>query len=107
MPLAVYVIQSAIFFKHEAYKNEQEFRLLQVYSSNAPIPDLRRRFRAYEMVKYKEFDWRSSQPDALKRIVVGPAADREKAVRFAVDCGAAFHKGPIEIAVSPIPYRAL
>ena len=98
---------AALFFKHKGYKNEAEFRFLQLYGANATPPDVRRRYRAYEFVKYREFDWRRLNAGALKQIVVGPAADPRKATRFAEDCLAAFNAGKVNVTLSEIPYRAV
>jgi len=105
--LSLPALRSALFFKHEAYKNEQEYRFLQIFPANETPPDLKRRYRAFELVKYREFNWKNLQPGALKRIIVGPAADRSKASRFAADCLSAFHNGYVEVAQSQIPYRAV
>jgi hypothetical protein len=39
----------------------------------------------------------------LKPIIVGPAADRKKATRFATECLAAFNPKVVEVAPSTIP----
>jgi hypothetical protein len=44
--------------------------------------------------------------DLARLRIVGPAADKQKAARFAKDCLDAFHStNGIEIDCSPIPYR--
>lgn len=105
--LSVYVLRAALFFKHEAYSNEKEYRFLQVHRADLPPPNVKRRYRSYELVKYREFDWSRLSAGALKRIVVGPAADQSKAARFAENCLVAFNVGDVEIAYSKIPYRAV
>jgi Protein of unknown function (DUF2971) len=109
--LAVKLLQNAVyaslFFKHEAYENEKEFRFLQVFSHGPSPPNLKQRFRTYELIKYREFDWRAIDAGALKQIIVGPAADRRKGERFAKDCLAAFNPGVVEVTPSGIPYRAV
>jgi len=105
--LSVPTLRSALFFKHEAYETENEYRFLQVYRADFPPPEVKRRYRSNELVKYREFDWKRLQAGALKRIVVGPAADCVKSTQFAADCLAAFDVGNVEIACSKIPYRAL
>jgi hypothetical protein len=104
--LSVYVLQAALFFKHKAYKNESEYRFLQIHRGDVPPPEVKRRFSSYELVKYREFDWKAG-PNVLKKIVVGPAANADKAKKFAEDCLSAFEGGDVEIVVSPIPYRAV
>lgn len=104
--LTMHVVRSVLFFKHEAYGNENEYRFLQIYRADLPPPEVRRRARAYTLVKYREFDWGSVAHAALKRIIVGPAANYEKAVEFARDCMRATHADSVEISRSAIPYRA-
>jgi hypothetical protein len=99
--------RAVIFFKHEAYKNEDEYRFLQLYPTDTPAPDVRYRTRPYSLVRYREFDWRRVAADSLKEIVVGPAAEKATASQFAKDCLEAFHSTEaIEIIPSEIPYRA-
>jgi hypothetical protein len=105
--LSVHIMFAALFFKHKAYKNEKEFRFLQLYRADVLPPDVKRRYRSYELVKYREFDWRCVDAGTLERIVVGPAADRKKGPRFAEECLAAFGCGGAEITPSTIPYRAV
>jgi hypothetical protein len=105
--LSVHVMLAALFFKHKGYKNEKEFRFLQLFRADILPPDVKRRYRSYESVKYREFDWRRADPGALKRIIVGPAADPINATRFAEECLSAFDVGSVEVVRSDIPYRAV
>ncbi|MEO9169219.1 MAG: DUF2971 domain-containing protein [Aestuariivirga sp.] len=117
MDLLVYhsmnVIRGIIFFKHEAYKNETEYRFQQLFQAGPPVPDVKYKPRSksevsyVEQVRYREFDWRSAAPGQLKKIVIGPAADRAKAARFVKDCLITFHAEPnsVELVYSKIPYR--
>lgn len=105
--LSVHVLRAALFFKHAAYTNEMEFRFLQVHRADVPPPEVKQRYRSYELVKYREFDWKRLHAGALKQIIVGPAADCRKATQFAADCMAAFGIQNVEITCSTIPYRAL
>jgi len=104
--LMTHMVNAALFFKHEAYDNEKEYRFLQMYRAGEP-PEMKRRARRYSLIKYKEFDWKSGAVGALQRIVVGPAADREKARDFAEDCLRLFYSGTTTITHSDIPYRAV
>jgi hypothetical protein len=104
--LALNALSAALFFKHRGYKNESEFRFLQIFRADKPPPKLMQRFRSHEMVKYREFDW-GTIAGALKQIVVGPAADRHKGKRFAEDCLTAFNRDRVPVIHSEIPYRAL
>ena len=104
---SVGVLRLLMFFKHEAYKNEDEYRFLQIYEGDRPAPDVKYRKRPSVITRYREFDWRSQAPKALKKIVIGPAANRAQATRFVKDCLAAFHADPdnVELVHSKIPYR--
>ena len=112
MELLVYhsmnVIRGVMFFKHQAYKNENEYRFQQLFRRDKPAPAVKYRRRPTSLVHYREFDWRKRGPRALTKIVIGPAADRAKSGRFVKDCLAAFHPEPgsVELVYSKIPYRA-
>jgi hypothetical protein len=97
-------LAAALFFKHKAYRNEAESRFMELHKADPP-PEVKHRTRHYELVHYRGFDWRSSAPAALKKIVVGPAADKTKAAQFAEECLRAYHRGPpVKVIGSPIPY---
>jgi hypothetical protein len=105
--LSVPLLRSALFFKHKAYTHEQEYRFLYLYRAGI-VPDLKFRSRPHSLIRYKEFDWRGVAADALKEIIIGPAADRGLAPSFVSDCLRAFHSatGTVDIKQSDIPYRA-
>jgi hypothetical protein len=111
MDLLVYhsmdVIRGVMFFKHEAYRNEKEYRFQQLFRRDKPAPEVKYRRRGTSLVRYREFDWRKYAPGCLKKVVIGPAADRLKAARFAKDCLVAFHpdSDSVELVYSTIPYR--
>jgi hypothetical protein len=103
------IIRAALFFKNKAYSNEQEYRFLEIFPVDMPTPDVKYRGRAHSSipVRYREFDWRNVAAQSLRKIVLGPAADPDKARQFASDCLSAFHTGTVEICPSKIPYRAV
>jgi len=108
--LAQHTFRVAVVFKHEAYKNEQEWRFMEIHPPNEPPPpEVKFRSRPYSLVRYREFDWRNVAQGALKRIVIGPAAvaDRTRAHQFVTDCLSAFHRGDVTLFRSAIPYRAM
>jgi hypothetical protein len=70
-PLTYNSLHPTLYFKHEAYKNEKEYRLLQIHSA-VPPPVVNYRSRHYSLIKHREFDWRSLAAKALKKIVIGP-----------------------------------
>ena len=104
---AMNVIRGVMFFKHEGYRNEEEFRFQQLFRHDRPAPDVKYRRRPHSLIRYREFDWRAVAGGSLKKIVIGPAADRIRAEHFARDCLAAFHpEVDAKIAWSRIPYRS-
>jgi hypothetical protein len=103
--LASHAMHACLFFKHPGYKNEQEYRFLEVCEAGQAPVGIKARMRPYSMVEYLEFDWKGNNSDGLKRIVVGPAADSEKATRFAKDCLRMFYSGSVSVDRSKIPYR--
>jgi hypothetical protein len=108
VPTAIQFLQSSLYFKHKSYINEEEYRLIQIHLG-IQVPDLKYRRRPYSLVRYREFDWRAVVPAAIKRIIIGPAADERRASQFIRDCLRAFDPAAlntIEISKSEIPYRA-
>jgi len=104
---AVHALSAALFFKHEAYSNEREYRFLQVHRGDMPPPDVKFRSRPYSLVRYREFDWRGGAAGTLKKIVIGPAANKKKAVQFVADRFRAFHGTAFDPTHSTIPYKAV
>jgi hypothetical protein len=104
MLLTLHTLHTILFFKHEAYANEREFRFLQIHKADEP-PTVNVRARRYGLVKYRDFEWRKVAPDALKKIVVGAAADYATASQFAKNCLGSYHFNNVEVARSVIPYR--
>jgi hypothetical protein len=103
--LASHALHAVLFFKHEAYSNEREYRFLEVHRADAkPAHSLRG--RPYSLIRYREFDWKGPAAAALKKIVVGPAAHPDKALQFARDCIREFVVKDVDITHSGIPYRA-
>jgi hypothetical protein len=95
------------FFKHKAYANENEYRYMEIHNADQPIDNLLYRRRRYSLIRYREFDWKSLGPGALKEIIIGPAADQKVAEQFVHDCLHAYHPASaIKIERSKIPYRA-
>jgi hypothetical protein len=105
--VTLYILRAALFFKHKAYDNEKEYRFLEYYGVDVTPPNIKRRSRSYSLIRYKEFAWRGVAAGALKEIVVGPAADKQKARQFAEDCLHLFPPEIVPITYSTIPYRAV
>lgn len=99
--LALHVLEAATFFKHEAYKNEKEYRFLEIHP-----PIVKLRTRRYSFVEYRELDWKSVNPETLREIVVG-SANWEVAHVFAELCLGqfGFDLNKVNLVRSRIPYR--
>ncbi len=98
-------MHASLYFKHQGYSNEKEYRFLRVFEASHPLAVMKRT-RSYSLVKYIEFDWKKATQGALKEIVVGPAAEFSKASRFARECACMFYGGTISISRSNIPFRS-
>ncbi len=98
----------SLFFKHEAYINEQEYRFLQIYRADKAVPDLKFRSRPYSLVRYREFEWKCVAAESIKEVICGPASDQNIARRFADDCLREYlPSGEItSIKRSEIPYKS-
>ena len=107
--LSLDLLLTSMVFKHEAYKNEKEYRFLQVLQKSAETSGIKYRQRSHSLVKYREFDWRNSAPNVLKKIVIGPAADLKTSNNFVEDCLRASHyplNHVVNVSPSEIPYRS-
>lgn len=105
--LGLHAIRASIFFKHKAYKNEEEFRFLQLRELNGSLEDLKQRVRNYSFIRFAEFDWMSKNQSVLREIFIGPAADQVAAKLFVQNClrDNGFDEEKITIKCSTIPYR--
>ena len=105
--LAIRVIEASTRFKHEGYKSESEFRVLEVVALNSTQPPKHRR-RETEVVYYTELDWKNLMPDVIETITIGPGADKEKAAHYIEDCLKIYPtSSPVLIQYSHIPYRSM
>jgi hypothetical protein len=106
--LVVQLAYSALFFKHKAYRNEKECRFSQIYAIGQLVEGVKLRNRRYSLIHYIEFDWRTVAAGSLKKIIIGPAADKGLAHKFVDECLREFHRVEgVEIGQSEIPYRAV
>lgn len=104
MELVRRVIFFSAHFKHPAYDNEKEYRLLEMIPMRNSSK-MKLRPKAHELIKYREFNWRELGVIPIK-IIIGPAADQEKAFDFAKKCIQGYPGNIIEIAGSGIPYKS-
>jgi Protein of unknown function (DUF2971) len=96
---------ASLYFKHVAYRNEKEFRLIHIDPRNEL--QVKYNLRPYSQIEYVEFDWKSVAPDALQGVRVGPdAGNQARAIQFARDCLTAFRYSDVTVKPSEIPFRA-
>ena len=107
--LALQFCSTSLLFKHEAYSNEKEYRFLQIFPYDKPVPELKLKSQPYSMVRYREFDWKGVAADSLKELVVGPASDPKIGYKFANDCLCEFLPDVESVAIkrSEIPYTSV
>ena len=104
--LAIRVIEASTHFKHEGYKSECEYRVLEVGSLSKQAKPPLHRLKNTEVVYYTELDWKNLIPDAIETITIGPGADQEKAMQYVKDC-LRINQLPNVVVIdsSDIPYR--
>lgn len=101
------LLRAALLYKHEAYRNEREYRFLHFRGRDDDMSDVQVRVRGSTLVRFIDFDWKSEGRDLLKSIVIGPAANIAEAHQSIKHCLAPFRldKGAVQIGGSGIPYR--
>jgi Protein of unknown function (DUF2971) len=104
--MTVHTLHAGLHFKHEAYANEREYRFMQVHPPSKWPPATKLRTRSYSSIRYQEFDWKDAGRNVLKNIVIGPAADIERARKFAKEALLLVDQEAVSITCSRIPYRA-
>jgi hypothetical protein len=87
---AVHIFHSSLYFKHHAYRAEDEYRFLSIQRGDRPPARALFRPKPYGLIRYVEYDWRAIAPGALQKIVIGPAADEAKARAFVNTCLSVF-----------------
>lgn len=105
--LSLCVVRAALFFKHPAYQNEAEYRLLHMRPIDDPLPDLKLRARGHSLIRFTEFDWYTADRPQLREVVLGPALNESAARPFVMEClrHAGIDPSSIRIWKSGIPYR--
>ena len=96
-------IFSALFFKHPAYKHEDEYRYFVMTLPDNRIGGLKtRRGRKGRMIDYYEIDWKRWHAHALKQIGLGPLIGADQRRRTAAR---ALRRGRLtaDIVYSSIP----
>lgn len=101
---SVHALHTSLYFKHEAYKDEGEYRFLTVEPTGRPLQGLKRRIRPHELIRFTEFEWRELVKDSLQGIVIGPSAPLQAEV-FVQECLEEYHHRKLKVTRSAIPYR--
>jgi hypothetical protein len=105
--LSLGIYHSALFFKHESYRHEAEYRFMEIHHTDGLQREIRSRQRADGTnVSYVTYDWRSVAPKALTSITVGPAGNQEQLAELVADYLREFDLGDVRVLRSQIPYRA-
>jgi hypothetical protein len=71
--IAVHALHAGMHFKHEAYRNEREYRFLRVYPHEARSVPVKHRNRVGTSIKYEEFNWPAVSVCPVRCILIGPA----------------------------------
>jgi len=106
--LALGCINLSILFKHPAYRNEEEYRFLQLHRADDLLEGIKIRSRPNKLVRYMEYQWSSLASEALQEIIIGPAASPMEARQYISECLKIYlpAKKGISIRQSNIPYRS-
>ena len=106
--LILHVTSISILFKHSAYKNEEEYRLLLMRPINEPIEKIHHRIRRNTILKYVDFDWKLNFKNALKEIIIGPAVNEDDARSFIEECLqiSGIDSQKVKVNKSKIPYKS-
>lgn len=104
---SIAVLQSSLFFKHEGYRDEAEYRFMEIHHTDGLAREVRSRQRAGDKISYVTYDWRRVAVSALTTITVGPASNQEQAVQLVADYLREFDLPHVRILRSQIPYRSV
>jgi hypothetical protein len=104
--LSLGIYHSALFFKHESYRHEAEYRFMEIHHTDGLPREIRSRQRADGNVSYVAYDWRSVAPKALTSITVGPAGNQDQSAELIADYLREFDLRDVRVRRSRIPYRA-
>lgn len=101
--IVVAMIMGALRFKHPAYRSEAEYRALYVSGTDEPRPQFRE--GPYSLRKYRELNWNIEGNNCLRKIYIGPAADKNRSKRMIESCFEAYGISGVELQNSVVPYR--
>ena len=104
--LAQSALETSVYFKHEGYEAEDEYRFLQMWDVFNP-PTTGYVFRKDEVVRFRELTWMTPEVNALTGVFIGPAADKDKCQKYVEECFRISNITPVSIGFSEIPYRSM
>lgn len=100
------IITASLYFKHEDYEPEKEYRFLEITPADK-VPTQKFRASGINIVRYLEFPWRTDILQALRTIYIGPAADQVSAARSLQHLLKEIKlEKHVEVRLSDIPYRS-
>lgn len=99
------MIYSALYFKHPAYASEQEYRLMLITPTGNPPAASLKRARRHKLVEYLTLDWRTSSPQALRSIKIGPAGSSNASAFIADTLSLHLAGQAVVVDRSSIPFR--
>lgn len=98
------LISASASHKHEAYKEEEEYRILQLFGLGYDHSQTKFRYCRNKLSRYIEFNWKSVCPESLTSIWIGPTNNTTK--NDIQDYLRLFGiKHQVEIKKSDIPFR--
>jgi hypothetical protein len=92
---SIHALHASLYFKHEAYSDESEYRFMTVEPSTKPLQGMKRRLRPHELVRYTELDWRHLAKNALVEVVIGPAAPTSET--YVRECVHEYHHREVKV----------
>lgn len=104
--LSLHALQSSLFYKHKGYETEKEYRFLQVFNWLATVPNIHHKHKKDELISYTKTKWKDEKRFALKEVIIGPAADKNKSEKFLMEYSNFLKFPQIQIRYSNIPYRS-
>ena len=105
--LTFFAMRAALFFKHDTFHAEAEYRFLEIRQWNAPTAGIRQRQRSGETIDFTEYGWALAAATTLREIMVGPGADFETASSLARQWLDRAGFVDVPVTRSRSPYRAL
>ena len=65
--LGLHMVRTSIFFKHEGYRSEEEFRFLHLRRFDAELADIKLRARNTSLIRFLEFNCARATEPIIKK----------------------------------------